>query len=69
MDRTSILGDAIDYMKELVERINKLKEEAIELSPDQVNFLSNLRKEVKPNEVKVRNSPKVRLSICIIHSI
>ncbi|GLU20205.1 hypothetical protein SLE2022_364160 [Rubroshorea leprosula] len=57
MDRTSILGDTIDYMKELLERINKLQEEGTELGSDQMN-LGSLRKEIKPNEVTVRNSPK-----------
>ncbi|EOX91851.1 hypothetical protein QUC31_003333 [Theobroma cacao] len=57
MDRTSILGDTIDYMKELLERINKLQEEETKVGRDQVRLMSNL-KELKPNEVMVRNSPK-----------
>ncbi|KAJ8765780.1 hypothetical protein K2173_014902 [Erythroxylum novogranatense] len=57
MDRTSILGDTIDYMKELLERINKLQEEGDEEGSDQMNLLTNL-KEQKPNEVLVKNSPK-----------
>ncbi|PON59641.1 Basic helix-loop-helix transcription factor [Parasponia andersonii] len=56
MDRTSILGDTIDYMKELLERINNLQQE-IEASSTHVNEMS-LFKDVKPNEVLVRNSPK-----------
>lgn len=63
MDRTSILGDTIDYMKELLERINKLQEEGTELGSDQMK--SNLSKEIKPNEVMVRNSPKVRFCALI----
>ena len=30
MDRTSILGDTIDYTKELLEIINKLQEQEME---------------------------------------
>ncbi|KAL5556668.1 hypothetical protein UlMin_038904 [Ulmus minor] len=57
MDRTSILGDTIDYMKELLERINKLQEEGMEEGKSQINLLG-LSKELKPNEVLPRNSPK-----------
>ncbi|GAB4852473.1 Transcription factor bHLH93 [Ancistrocladus abbreviatus] len=56
MDRTSILGDTIDYMKELLERINNLKGE-IEVGSSQLNVMSII-KDVKPNDVLVRNSPK-----------
>lgn len=57
MDRTSILGDTIDYMKELIERIGKLQED-MEEGTDQINLLG-ISKELKPNDVMVRNSPKV----------
>jgi len=63
MDRTSILGDTIDYMKELLERIGKLQEEEMEEGTNQINLLS-ICKELKPNEVMVRNSPKVWASSC-----
>ncbi|WOK94666.1 transcription factor bHLH93-like [Canna indica] len=56
MDRTSILGDTIDYMKELLDRIKCLQEE-IDLTPEQANLLS-IFKELNSNEVLVRNSPK-----------
>ncbi|KMS99614.1 hypothetical protein BVRB_1g021850 [Beta vulgaris subsp. vulgaris] len=56
MDRTSILGDTIDYMKELLERINKLQEE-VDLGSNQLNLMS-IFKDMKPNDVLVRNSPK-----------
>lgn len=56
MDRTSILGDTIDYMKELLEKINNLQEE-MELGPNQLSLMS-IFKDVKPNEMLVRNSPK-----------
>ncbi|XP_065875550.1 transcription factor bHLH93 [Euphorbia lathyris] len=61
MDRTSILGDTIDYMKELLDRISKLQEEEEEEEGEEgVNEanLINTLKEVKPNEALVRNSPK-----------
>ncbi|XP_038998434.1 transcription factor bHLH93-like [Hibiscus syriacus] len=57
MDRTSILGDSIDYMKELIERVNKLQEEETKEGINQQILLSNF-KEQKPNEALVRNSPK-----------
>ncbi|KAK6116073.1 hypothetical protein DH2020_008342 [Rehmannia glutinosa] len=56
MDRTSILGDTIDYMKELLERINNLQEE-MHLESNQLSLLS-IFNDVKPNEIVVRNSPK-----------
>lgn len=60
MDRTSILGDTIDYMKELLERINNLQEE-IEVGSNNHHKLSltSIFRDVKPNEVLARNSPKV----------
>ncbi|PIN00058.1 hypothetical protein CDL12_27440 [Handroanthus impetiginosus] len=56
MDRTSILGDTIDYMKELLERINALQEE-MDLGSSQLSSMS-IFKDVKPSELLVRNSPK-----------
>ncbi|KAK7351542.1 hypothetical protein VNO77_11082 [Canavalia gladiata] len=53
MDRTSILGDTIDYMKELLEKINNLQQE-IQVDSNMTGIL----KDVKPNEILVRNSPK-----------
>lgn len=60
MDRTSILGDTIDYMKELLYKINKLREEEIDKNINQMNLTGNL-KEIKPNDdqVLVRNPSKV----------
>ncbi|XP_062028035.1 transcription factor bHLH93-like [Rosa rugosa] len=57
MDRTSILGDTIDYMKELLDRINNLQHEIEESGSDQLNVM-RLFKDMKPNEMLVRNSPK-----------
>lgn len=48
MDRTSILGDTIDYMKELLDKIQKLQTENAEE-----------HKELKPSEALSRNPPKV----------
>ncbi|KAJ7965855.1 Transcription factor bHLH93 [Quillaja saponaria] len=53
MDRTSIVGDTIDYMKELLEKINKLQQD-IEANSNRVGIF----KDVKPNEIQVRNTPK-----------
>lgn len=56
MDRTSILGDTIDYVKELMEKIKKLQEE-IGASSDELDLLGTLKE--SPNEMLVRNSTKV----------
>ncbi|KAJ0234325.1 Transcription factor bHLH93 [Hirschfeldia incana] len=61
MDRTSILGDAIDYMKELLDKINKLQDEKQELGVSNSSHHSKLFVDVKDlntNEPLVRNSPK-----------
>lgn len=54
MDRTAILADAIEYMKELLEKIGNLQSE-VEGSNPRTNSLKN----TKPSEFVVRNSPKV----------
>ncbi|KAL4034042.1 hypothetical protein IC575_007161 [Cucumis melo] len=53
MDRTAILADAIEYMKELLEKIGNLQSE-VEGSNSRMNSLKN----TKPSEFVVRNSPK-----------
>ncbi|KAL0332402.1 UNVERIFIED_CONTAM: Transcription factor [Sesamum calycinum] len=58
MDRTSILGDTIDYMRELLEKIHKLREEGIDENTNGVNLMGKYLKELKPNETLVRNPPK-----------
>ncbi|XP_009797668.1 transcription factor bHLH93-like [Nicotiana tabacum] len=58
MDRTSILGDAIDYMKELLEKIHTLREDDnVKEEIKDIKFVGNL-KELKPNEALVRKPPK-----------
>ncbi|GKE11967.1 hypothetical protein Tco_1415518 [Tanacetum coccineum] len=60
MDRTSILGDTIDYMKELLEKIQDLKEQA-EVESDHVDQLKmeGSFREFNMNESQViRNPPK-----------
>ncbi|KAK4771612.1 hypothetical protein SAY87_032144 [Trapa incisa] len=53
MDRTSILGDTIDYLKELLERINKLKDEDMEVGTSPLSSMG-----LNPNGAPVKNSPK-----------
>lgn len=59
MDRTSILGDTIDYVKELTERI-KILEEEIGATPEELNLLNTMNKDSSSgnNEMLVRNSTK-----------
>ncbi|XP_009596776.1 transcription factor bHLH93-like [Nicotiana tabacum] len=58
MDRTSILGDTIDYMKELIDKIHRLREDhEMEDETKDRKLLGNY-KELKPNEALVRNPPK-----------
>nr|WAK86102.1 transcription factor bHLH56 [Nothapodytes nimmoniana] len=59
MDRTSILGDTIDYMKELLEKINRIQDhqEDLDEGVDQKNLMGHFN-ELKPNQMLVRNPPK-----------
>jgi len=59
MDRTSILGDTIDYMKELLERIKLLQEEIDQQQQEAPGMLSFFRA-LNPNEMVGRNTPNVR---------
>ena len=63
MDRTSILGDTIDYVKELTERIKTLEEE-IGATPEELNLLKlntkNNFSSSSNDETPMRNSTKVR---------
>ncbi|KAL8472763.1 hypothetical protein ACS0TY_029837 [Phlomoides rotata] len=61
MDRTSILGDTIDYTRELLDKIHKLREEGMEEGNDQIALVgSSYLKDVVKNEMQLRNPPKVR---------
>nr|KJB14618.1 hypothetical protein B456_002G137900 [Gossypium raimondii] len=53
MDRTSILGDTIDYTSELLERIKSLQQEV-----EAGSNMDHIFKGEKPNEMIVRNTPK-----------
>ncbi|KAF7130761.1 hypothetical protein RHSIM_Rhsim10G0081300 [Rhododendron simsii] len=62
-DRTSILRDTIDYMKELLEKVKNLGgEQDAKGSMNQVQLMGK-SKELKPNELLVRNSPKCKLLV------
>ncbi|KAF0893290.1 hypothetical protein E2562_023929 [Oryza meyeriana var. granulata] len=59
MDRTSILGDTIDYVKELTERIKTLEED-IGATPEELDLLNTMKDSSSGNnnEMLVRNSTK-----------
>ncbi|KAI3978629.1 hypothetical protein MKX01_015804 [Papaver californicum] len=54
MDRTSIVGDTIEYMKELIEKIKNLQDET-RVGSDQLSLMG-ISKDLKQNEMI--NSPK-----------
>lgn len=56
MDRTSILGDTIDYLRELLDKIHKLREE--EGVDESTAAIRSYLKELKPHEMQLRNPPK-----------
>ena len=62
MDRTSILGDTIDYVKELTERIKTLEEE-VGATPEELNLLNTTMNfsGSTNDEMPMRNSTKVRI--------
>ncbi|ONM56431.1 hypothetical protein ZEAMMB73_Zm00001d021172 [Zea mays] len=61
MDWTSILGDTIDYMKELLERIKLLQEEIGQQQQEASGMLSVFY-ELNPNEMVARNTPRREMS-------
>ncbi|KAK9066960.1 hypothetical protein SSX86_014284 [Deinandra increscens subsp. villosa] len=66
MDRTSILGDTIDYMKELMQKIQDLKEQDIESGVDHMKLVGSF-KELIMNTPKFdveRGSTDTRIQIC-----
>lgn len=56
MDRTAILGDTIDYMKELLGKIQNLQEGDMK-DINQMNLMGNF-KDLNVNDIIVRNPPK-----------
>ncbi|KAL9158371.1 hypothetical protein ABFS82_08G063900 [Erythranthe guttata] len=60
MDRTSILGDTIDYMRELLDKIQNLREQGVDENTNKINLNGAYLKELKPNEIMqvMRNPPK-----------
>lgn len=68
MDRTSILGDTINYVKELMDRIKTIQDEAGASSPGDLKILNTLgtltvtaaSSSAEGNETMLtRNSPRV----------
>lgn len=57
MDRTSILGDTIEYMKDLLEKIHNFKDQDMGSDLNSLNLMGNF-KDFKTNEVQTRNPPK-----------
>ncbi|KAI3987586.1 hypothetical protein MKX01_021498 [Papaver californicum] len=57
MDRTSILGDTIDYMKELLDRIKILRGEIAQMGGSTNNSM-DIFKDIKSKEILIRNTPK-----------
>ncbi|KAI3907410.1 hypothetical protein MKW92_031676 [Papaver armeniacum] len=57
MDRTSILGDTIDYMKELLDRIKTLRGEIPQMGGSTNNSMDTF-KDIKSKEILIRNTPK-----------
>ncbi|KAG6506275.1 hypothetical protein ZIOFF_031597 [Zingiber officinale] len=62
MDRTSILGDTVDYVKELLDKLKRLREE-IDLTPEQANLPSTLNSREVSFEVE-RRANDTRIGIC-----
>lgn len=61
MDRTSIVGDTIDYLRELLYKIDELRLEGIDEDVSKISLIGPHTTELKPNEVVRKNTAKVRL--------
>ncbi|XP_024975520.1 transcription factor bHLH93 [Cynara cardunculus var. scolymus] len=57
MDRTSILGDTIEYMKDLLEKIHNFQDHDMGSDLNSLNLMGSF-KDSKTNEVQARNPPK-----------
>ncbi|KAL0308214.1 UNVERIFIED_CONTAM: Transcription factor [Sesamum angustifolium] len=69
MDRTSILGDTIDYMRELLEKIHKLREEGIDEHQrrqpyGQVFEGAQAKRDASQEPSKERRSEDTRVEVC-----
>ncbi|KAI3665606.1 hypothetical protein L6452_44235 [Arctium lappa] len=58
MDRTSILGDTIEYMKDLLEKIHDFKDQDMGSDLSSLNLMGSFKDLKKTNEVQARNPPK-----------
>ncbi|KAJ0450405.1 putative transcription factor bHLH family [Helianthus annuus] len=61
MDRTSILGDTIEYMKELMEKVSILKGQDVGTDSNSLNLIVN---EAKPRNLPKRRNTETHVQIC-----
>ncbi|MFS8016861.1 putative transcription factor bHLH family [Helianthus anomalus] len=60
MDRTSILRDTIEYMKELMEKISTLKGQDVRSDSNSLNLVN----EAKPRNLPMRRNTETHVQIC-----
>ncbi|KAJ0454525.1 putative transcription factor bHLH family [Helianthus annuus] len=61
MDRTSILGDTIEYMKELMEKVSTLQGQDVGSDSNSLNLIVN---EAKPRNLPKRRNTETHIQIC-----
>ncbi|KAJ0692399.1 putative transcription factor bHLH family [Helianthus annuus] len=61
MDRTSILGDTIEYMKELMEKVSTLKGQDVGSDSNSLNLIVN---EAKPRNLPKQRNTETHIQIC-----
>lgn len=59
MDRTSILGDTIDYLKDLQQKIDNLKAQDVEFDSKSLNMIRNDKELKMSDQAQPTNPPKV----------